>query len=1060
MTSSPLIGRDHPVALLHAEIGRLLASHGGLVLVTGEAGIGKTALVGEVAAAAERRGARVLTGSCWPGDAAPGHWPWIQVVRNLARAAPPEEWTAAADAAGDELQVLLGARALPAGPASDRTAFRLHDALTTLLVNAARTRPIVVVLDDLHWADPASLLMLEFLVRHAWFEPVLAIGTYRDVELGLPEHPLRPLMAPLVSRATTIRLAGLDQDGVAALIAGTTRDRPEPEVAAAVHRRTGGNPFFVEQTALLDPGARVATGVREAVDQRLSMLPPGVVDVLGCASVIGHEFDAGLLAAVAHTPDGAMDELLAPPLATHLVVPQRGNRYAFAHDLVRECLYAALPDARRRELHAAVIRSLAVLPGAAAAPAIVAHHARLAVPALPEEEAVELLLVAARDADGRRAAEEAVRHLRAALALLPDDGCRRRAGVLLELGDQLDRAGELEAARSVFAEVAATGRARGDAGLVARAALGRQRLGNPDSGSRREIDCMDEARRLLDADPARDPALMARVLAAASMARTHQALEEDVAAELSTQAVALARSHSDSETLGWCLLARHDSVWEPGTAAARTAVLDELTAAARRASDRDLEALASFLRSLALLEQGRPDAVDEFAAFTTLTEQTRLPRHRYLALSRSGTIETLTGRFEEARAAIDDALALGEHVGEVDRQPMWRDQTWALHLLRGDVASALTTARSTPGDPFVTVLEGLTAAHRGDVDRALIRREEITGLLDGLPRRFTSMRLVFDAQLAAATGDPGLCARARTALAPVVRGWAVFSGGGVVWGPMALWAAAVSAAEQRWDEAVDGCTAAIEAADRLGARPWAVLASAHLAAALSGRQALGDAGRAAHVLAAARREAEELGMAAALEPFADRTSVEEQRIDSNVFQFDGQVWTLRFAGRTVHVRDAKGLHDLRILLARPGVDVAAADLLNPSGDPNVAARRWLGADPVIDERARTAYRDRLRALDADIRNALDSGADRRAAALDQERAALLEELRCAGGLGGRTRRFGDDTERARQAVTARIRDTLKRLRSTHPELADHLTVSVSTGTHCRYRPESPVSWTT
>ena len=140
--------------------------------------------------------------------------------------------------------------------------------------------------------------------------------------------------------------------------------------------------------------------------------------------------------------------------------------------------------------------------------------------------------------------------------------------------------------------------------------------------------------------------------------------------------------------------------------------------------------------------------------------------------------------------------------------------------------------------------------------------------------------------------------------------------------------------------------------------------------------------------------------------------------------------------------------------------IAAADLLNPTGEPTVAARRRFGADPVIDERARTAYRDRLGALDADIRNALDSGADRRAAELDQERAALVEELRRAAGLGGRPRRLGDETERARQAVTARIRDTLKRLRSAHPELADHLAMSISTGTHCRYGPEPPVAWTT
>jgi hypothetical protein len=167
---------------------------------------------------------------------------------------------------------------------------------------------------------------------------------------------------------------------------------------------------------------------------------------------------------------------------------------------------------------------------------------------------------------------------------------------------------------------------------------------------------------------------------------------------------------------------------------------------------------------------------------------------------------------------------------------------------------------------------------------------------------------------------------------------------------------------------------------------------------------------------------------------------------------------VRFAGRTAHVKDAKGMNDLRVLLARPGAEVAAVDLLNPVGDRAVAARRRFGADPVLDERARDAYRSRLRALDGEIRDALDRGADRHAASLDRERAALLDELRRSAGLGGRARRLGDDTERARQAVTARIRDTIRRLRSVHPELAEHLAASVATGTYCRYQPQPPVSW--
>ncbi|AXK34080.1 ATPase [Streptomyces armeniacus] len=1143
-----LIGREHPAGVLRAEVGRVLESHGGLVFVTGEAGIGKTALAAEAAADAARRGARVLSASCWEGDGAPGYWPWVQVVRDLARTATTDEWSAATRTAGDSLPVLLGEAVPPTAPAgpgpagADSASFRLHDAFTTLLAGAARSRPTVIVLDDLHWADPASLRLLEFVARHAWFERVLVIGTYRDVEAERHGHPAGELLLPLLSRATTVRLTGLDVAQVGALIARTTGSAPGDGLAAEVHRRTGGNPFFVEQTARLGPGAAadepVGAGVRNAVERRLALLPPDVTELLRTAALLGHEFPADLLAAAhAARRDAAPGDaggLLEAALAAGLVTRAGSGRHTFAHDLVRECLYAALGPDGRRAGHAAVVRALGAVP--ALSPAARAHHARLAVPLLPGPEAAAHLLTAARHACCRLAAEEAVGHYRAALEVAGHGPGRDRAAIELELADELDRAGELTAARETFTTVLRTGRELADAELVARAALGLHRLGNPDYSPDREIGLMDEARdglerardrtRDRDAHPEGgtdgvegaegadgtdggqpgpgggrfDPALTARVLAAGSMARTHRAVDEATGRKLAREAVALARERAGDETLGWCLLAHHDAMWGPGTDAERIAVLDELTAVARRAGDRELESLASFLRTLALLERGSPRGHDELGTFVALTERTRLPRHRFLAVSRRGSLAALSGRFEEARDLMDEARALGEQVGEVDRHRVWRDQVWALELLRGRTDAAEAVARTTtPGDPFVAVLEGFSAAHRGDAEAAARLFPDVEAAMRQLPCRFAPMLLVCRAQLAAATGDGALCEQAREAIAPVADRWAVFSGGGVVWGPMAHWAARVDAAQGRWDAAVAGFTAAAEAADLLGARPWSVLARAHLAGALRARGESGarDGGSAAEAAKAAEAayagaadEAAELGMSAALDglappaspsapaspaPLASAASpaplasAEEIRTGDartgsdasapNVFRPDGQVWTLRYADRTVHVRDAKGLHDLRVLLARPGTEIPATELLDPSAGPGLTrSRRALGADPVLDEEARTAYREHVRRLDDGIRDAMARDDERRAAALDEERAALLDELRRATGLGGRPRRLGDEAERARQTVTARVRDVLRKLRTQHPELAEHLSAAVSTGAYCGYAPERPVRW--
>jgi hypothetical protein len=177
-----------------------------------------------------------------------------------------------------------------------------------------------------------------------------------------------------------------------------------------------------------------------------------------------------------------------------------------------------------------------------------------------------------------------------------------------------------------------------------------------------------------------------------------------------------------------------------------------------------------------------------------------------------------------------------------------------------------------------------------------------------------------------------------------------------------------------------------------------------------------------------------------------------------VFHLDGDVWTLAFAGRTIHMPDAKGLRDLHTLLGHPGTDVPVVALLDPSSGELAASRR-LGADAVLDERAKARYRHRLAELDAEIDRALARRSDERAAELDQEREALIGELRRATGLAGRPRRIGDQGERARKTVTARIRDSLRRLDQRHPELAQHLRATVSTGYTCRYQPAGNITWT-
>jgi predicted ATPase len=332
--STALIGRDHPAAVLDAEIERTAGSHGGLVLVTGEAGIGKTALLTRAARHAREQGVMVLGGSCWDSAAAPGLWPWTQVIRALRRLAGPDEWAALQELAGAELAALLGETSGEQGLGAD--GFRLYDAVTTALVAASERRPVVVMLDDLHWADAASVRLLEFAARHTWFERLLLVGAYRDVEVEA--GPLGALEA----KATTVTLTGLERAEVGRLMELTVGRAPGPSLVAEVHRRTGGNPFFVEQTARLWQGGGTVTaippGVRDAVQHRLSLLAPPVVRLLAAAAVLGREFHRRVLAATAGVPVPHVDRLLDHAVAARLVTALGAGRFSFAHDRVRETL--------------------------------------------------------------------------------------------------------------------------------------------------------------------------------------------------------------------------------------------------------------------------------------------------------------------------------------------------------------------------------------------------------------------------------------------------------------------------------------------------------------------------------------------------------------------------------------------------------------------------------------------------------------------------------------------------------------------------------------------------
>lgn len=1018
-----LIGRDHPVGVLRAEIGRATESHGGLVLVTGEAGIGKTTLVTDAMEEARQRGALVLSGSCWDSTAAPGFWPWVQVVRGLRRQAAPAEWAAAEEAAGGQLAILLG----ESGDAAD--GFGMYDAVTSALVAVSQRRPVLVVVDDLHWADPSSVRLLEFVAQHTWFERLLLVATYRDVEVEATDHPLAPLVLPLLAKATTVTLTGLDRDGVAALMTRTVGVTPEHDLVTEVHLRTGGNPFFVEQTVRLwhsgGSVTDVAPGVSDAVRRRLSLLPASVSTLLTAAAVLGREFHRQVLAASVGAPVAQVDRQLGQAVAARLVSALGDGRFTFAHDLVRETLYLGLDEAAAGERHAAVVRALDDAPALAGRifPADLARHAYLGRATVASRRVVDALVAAAKDAHRRSAFEESANHYRRALELL-DPADPHRARIALDFGTQLHHFGEREAAWRVLDDVAGTAMAGDDLAVLVRVALTLYGLSSSEDRTTVKTDLLRKA--YLRLDPAGEPPTGSL---------------DHLAQEVIMRLIATARDDGDDDVLGFSLWTQHDRLWGTGHAAERLALTDEVATIARRTGDFEMEQYAVSLGWVAKLELNDPAYYDRFLAFIALVEDSPKTEVTEACYIDKNIIATFQGRFTEAAEHLAAAKESDkpEFFSYVDLH-----LEWAMSLMQGRFDElADVRARSTLAKyPLPALLEGITAAARGDAATAQRCLTELESSREPVSSAYQPLLTRLRVQLAVAAGDAARCAELHEELAPHASTWLVSMYGCDVSGPVSLWLGHLALARGEAATAVPYFEAARDAADLLGARPWVVEAKAGLAAAL---------GSSGHDLrATVAREAAALGMrhlAADVEP-----------LPHNEFRRTGETWSLSMGGVTVHVPDSKGLRDLHVLLRVPGREIPATRLLNPAGGETVTAVATLGGDAVLDDEARGRYRARLSTLDELIEEAAALGDDRGAAELDREREALLTELRTATGLGGRTRRLGDEAERARKTVTARIRDTLRKLDTSHPELARHLRASVATGTTCSYQPEEGLSW--
>ncbi len=1025
--ASAFVGREAELAEIEALLAAATAGHGGLVLLRGEPGVGKTRLLDELAERARRRGVAVAWGRCWEEGGAPPYWPWAQVIRAQRRTGSdigPEADAATLATLVPELHSPggHGPRAGTVESEAEHARFVLFDAVAAWLRAAADRQPTLVLLDDVHAADVPSLRLLAFLAHELRGAALLLVCAHGDGGGDLAPAIL-DVLAAWGREGLVVSLAGLPERHIARFVQLRSGVEASATMASALHRQTGGNPFFLDELVrvLRADGSfdastvrlgRVPGRIQEAIERRMAPLSSRCRAALETASVLGLECSVRHLAVVAGVAPAAVLSDLSDAVTGEIVTVGNGPtpRVQFRHALFREALYQGLSPAHRAALHGSVG---AVLEDDAEAPlAELAHHFLEAAEGGSDvTRAAAYARRAAAEATARMAFEDAVALYERALHALslsnpssPSELCV----LLIDLGEARQRLGGHAdpAARSAFEQARETARRLERSGpLLARAALGIAGIA-PEFGrvDRTVVRLLDDALTALGRadDPVRSR-VMARLSAELAQSPQDAARRE----ALSQEAVALAERVGDPATLGYVLARRHVVLLGPGSVAERRELASEIIELAQRGGDRELEAEGRSWRLAANLELGDVAAADrDLDGLAQRAAETRNPHYLWLAALFRAMRALLAARFEDAERLVHDALAIGQRAGDPNASLAYGAQLAVLRRGQGRLTELLPLVREMAATRETAPIWETTIAHVcamvGDTEQARARFVPAYQAFSTLPRDATwLLHLGLLGEVCAVAGDRERGAVLLDLLAPFADRQLVAGPGAVCLGAVVRISGLLAAMLERWEESLEHLERAARSQERMGALAWAAETACDQAMVHLGRDAPGDRDAARAYLARAGALASRLALPAVMarvEAIDRRLRDDVGKADRQVLRRDGDHWRVEFAGAACRLRDSKGVRVLAELLRRPGVDCHVASL--------VAAIE--GRDPVADP-------DGL---------------------------CLAE------------------SERHRVSVSRTVHAVLDRLGRSLPALAEHLTRTLHTGTFCRYDPDprAPGYW--
>jgi hypothetical protein len=851
-------GRVNEREALYTHWKQALTGERTLVLVSGEPGIGKTRLVAEVASHAHEDGAVVLYGRSEEELDTP-YRPFTEALRHLAAHIPSEIIDAHVAVWGGEIGRLVPGLDLPQPPRleGDIERLRLFDAVVDLIARASEEAPVLLVLDDLHWADRSSLLLLRHLVRADFIGRLLVVGTYRDTDLART-HPLAGVLADLRREDAVDRIAldGLDDHEVETLLvarAGGAVEGDVADLAARVRAETVGNPFFIGEVLLhlVESGAiyrqdgrwrgdrglieqiGVPEGVREAVGRRLSALPDKTNDLLRAAAVVGAEFDA---AVVGEVTDVALDDVVESideAVRRRLVVEsgETLDRYRFAHALVRQTLTEELTTSRRVRLHHKVALALEARDAPAAE---LAYHFGEAASLADASKAVEYAAAAGAEANDRLAYEQALgffgRALEAEELVTPPDPARR-AELMLGLGMARNMVGDALAGRRDFVQAADLARTAGRPDLLARAAFEYGGTGAVwlEWGDTVGTDLLDEALHALPPEPS---PLRVQCLSKRSMFHT---LDPDPGERLrlATEAVQMAGELDDLLTQARAISGLHLALRGQGQPERQRELSEQLELLVDATGDETLRLgviygkVDAYFTSNDLGEM-RAEMARSFGA----ADRLQAAWGRWIEASTIAHVALLDGRFDEVPALAERTKAVAAPFGDAG---VGVANTHLADLCRftGDDKGAAALHRKMAEDlPLLLLpwpLRALAAWEDGDDDAA---RQGLVAwhrhVFPVVPAEFRVEVAASVAQLTASLAEKEIAADLYDVLLPQSGLWATFScqiSAGLVDHALGLLAGCLG----RENDAVDRLCTAIDDYRRAETPPWLAFALIDLA---------------------------------------------------------------------------------------------------------------------------------------------------------------------------------------------------------------------------------------